>query len=293
MLVGLVGLGRMGAAIAQRLAEQGLAVIAWDRSDKATAAAAARGVRIAANARAIAAGADIALSIVSEDHGVRQVFAGPEGFLSADVAGKLFVEMSTLQPMTGRELGALVAAKGARFVESPVLGTIPSARAGKLFALAGGEPADVELARAVLDHLARRVVHMGPHGAGYAMKLAVNLGLGAYVAALAESLALGACHGLTLAQMLDVLKEAPTAAPWLAAKAPALMGEPSDVTLTVRLMRKDLTSALATGALSGLAMPLTAGALASYSAAVAGGAGDGDLAALATFLREGMVQDFG
>jgi 3-hydroxyisobutyrate dehydrogenase-like beta-hydroxyacid dehydrogenase len=92
--------------------------------------------------------------------------------------------------------------------------------------------------------------------------------------------------------MLEVLKEAPTAAPWLAAKAPALLGAEADVTLTVRLMRKDLMSAVATGARAGLAMPLTSGALAAFSAAVAGGAGAGDLAELAKFMREGMVQNF-
>ena len=86
----------------------------------------------------------------------------------------------------------------------------------------------------MLDKLARRVVHMGPHGAGYAMKLAVNLGLGAYIQALAESLALGARQGLALEQMLDVLKEAPTATGWLNAKIPVLMGAKADVKIEKR-----------------------------------------------------------
>ncbi len=81
--------------------------------------------------------------------------------------------------------------------------------------------------------------------------------------------------------MLDVLKEAPTATGWLHSKIPVLLGGPADVTLDIRTMRKDLMSAVATGALSGVPMPLSAGTLASFSAAVAGGAGDGDLADLA------------
>jgi 3-hydroxyisobutyrate dehydrogenase len=208
------------------------------------------------------------------------------------VTGKLFIEMSTLQPMTGRELAPLVEAKGARLIESPVLGTIPQVRDGKLLSLAGGHAQDVARARTVLDKLARRVVHMGPHGAGYAMKLAVNLGLGAYIQALSESFALGTKQGLTLEQMLDVLKEAPTATGWLNAKIPVLLGAKADVTLDLRTMRKDIMSAVATGALSGVPMPLSAGTLASLSAAVAGGAGDHDLAELAKFVRDKMVQDF-
>jgi len=290
MKIGLVGLGRMGSAISQRLTEQGLAVAAWDHDAKATTAAADRGIRTVASAKAVAAEGEIVVSIITEDNGVRKVFTGPNGLLEADVKGKLFIEMSTLQPMTGRELAPIVEAKGARLIESPVLGTIPSVREGKLLSLAGGRAEDVERARQVLDKLARRVVHMGPNGAGYAMKLAVNLGLGGYIQALSESLALGARQGLGLEQMLDVLKEAPTATGWLNSKIPVLLGGKDAVTLDIRTMRKDLMSAVTTGALTGVPMPLTAGALASFSAAVAGGAGSGDLAELAKFVREQMVQ---
>ena len=158
-----------------------------------------------------------------------------------------------------------------------MLGTIPSVHEGKLFSLAGGRAEDIDRARVVLDKLTRRITHMGPHGSGYAMKLAVNLGLGAYIQALSESLALGTKQGLSLDQMLDVLKEAPTATGWLHSKIPVLLGAPADVTLDIRTMRKDIMSAVATGARSGVPMPLSAGTLASFSAAVAGGAGDGDL----------------
>jgi 3-hydroxyisobutyrate dehydrogenase len=292
MKVGLVGLGRMGSAIAGRLGGQGFEIVAWDHDAKACQAAATSGLRVSASARTVAAECEIVISIITEDHGVRRLFTGPDGFLSADVTGKLFIEMSTLQPMTGRELAPPVEAKGARLIESPVLGTIPQVREGKLLSLAGGRAEDVARGRIVLDKLARRIVHLGSHGAGYAMKLAVNLGLGAYIQALSESLALGTKQGLALEQMLDVLKEAPTATAWLNSKIPVLMGGKADVTLDLRTMRKDIMSAVATGALSGVPMPLSAGTLASLSAAVAGGAGDGDLAELAKFVREQMVQNF-
>ena len=122
---------------------------------------------------------------------------------------------------------------------------------------------------------------MGPNGAGYAMKLAVNLGLGAYIQALSESLALGAKQGLTLDQMLDVLQEAPYASSWLENKIGVMKGEKPEMTLDIRTLRKDIMSAVATGALSGVPMPLSAGTLASLSAAVANGYGAGDLAELA------------
>jgi len=208
------------------------------------------------------------------------------------VRGKLFIEMSTLQPMTGRELAPLVDAAGAKLIDSPVLGTIPSVKDGKLFAMVGGKAEDLDAARPVLEKLTRKIVHMGGNGAGYAMKLAVNLGLAAFIQATGESLALGTREGLSVPQMLDVLGEAPTANGWFAAKKKLLAGEPDEVTLDLKTLRKDIMSAVATGALAGTAMPLSSGVLTSLSAAVAQGWGDKDIGELARFFREQMGQKF-
>ncbi|MFN3657174.1 MAG: NAD(P)-dependent oxidoreductase [Pseudolabrys sp.] len=292
MKIGLVGLGRMGSAIAQRLSEQGCTVRGWDVSAEATGALARAGLQVAKSPRDAMEGAEVVISIITEDKGVRRIFTGPDGFLSGDVGGKLFIEMSTLQPMTGRELAPLVEAKGARLVDSPVLGTIPQVKEGKLFALLGGRAEDVARARGVLEKLTRRIEHMGPNGAGYAMKLSVNLGLGAYIEALSESLALGSRQGLAFDQMLEVLQEAPYASNWMKSKIGVLKGEKPAMTLDIRTLRKDIMSAVATGAISGVPMPLASGTLAALSAAVANGYGGGDLAELAKFVREQMVQDF-
>jgi 3-hydroxyisobutyrate dehydrogenase len=291
MKVGLVGLGRMGRAIQARLKDSGIDVVGWDRDVLAMGKAAENGMEVAAHPRAVADGSDGAvISIITEDRGVRNVFRGKDGFLSGDMRGKLFIEMSTLQPMTGRELKPVVEAAGARLIESPVLGSIPTVLEGKLLSLAGGDPEDIDRARPILEKLTRKIVHMGPNGAGYAMKLAVNLGLAAFIQATAESLALGTREGLTIEQMLDVLGQAPTANGWLASKSGLLMGEPADITLDLKTLRKDVMSAVATGALDGTAMPLSSGVLASLSAAVAQGWGDKDIGELARFFREQMGQ---
>jgi 3-hydroxyisobutyrate dehydrogenase len=292
MKIGLVGLGRMGTAMSQRLREQGFDVVGWDMNVDRNKILADSGVRIAANPRAVASDADFVISIITEDHGVRRIFKDVDGFLAGDVKGKLFIEMSTLQPMTGRELAPLVEASGARLIEAPVLGTIPQVRDGKLLALVGGRVEDLERARPLLEKMTRRIAHMGPNGSGYAMKLAVNLGLGAYIQALSESLALGATLGLTLDQMLDILQEAPYASGWMKSKIGVIKGETPEMTLDIRTLRKDIMSAVATGALNGVPMPLSAGTLTSLSAAVANGYGSGDLAELPKFVRETMLQKF-
>jgi 3-hydroxyisobutyrate dehydrogenase len=292
MNVGIVGLGRMGSAMAERLRGQDFAVIGWDHDNAASERAKAAGLRVAANAREVAVASDIVISSITEDNGARRIFSGPDGFLQADVSGKLFIEMSTLQPMTGRELAPLVEAKGARLVEAPVLGTIPQARNGTLFAMVGGRAEDVLRARPVLEKLTRRILHMGPAGSGYAMKLAANLGLGTYVQAIAESLALGLRQGLALDAMLDALQESATASPWLKAKTGVLRGDAAEMTLDIRTLRKDIMSAVATGALSGVPTPLASGALAALSAAAASEYGSRDIAELPQFFRQALLQNF-
>jgi 3-hydroxyisobutyrate dehydrogenase-like beta-hydroxyacid dehydrogenase len=255
-------------------------------------AAAARGAKLAATPREVAATGDVVISIITEDNGVRAIYGGAGGFLSGDVSGKLFIEMSTLRPMTARELAPKVEAAGAGLIDAPVLGSIPTAREGKLVAMVGGRATDLERARPVLERLTRKVAHMGSNGAGYAMKLAVNLGFAAYIQAIGESLALGQREGLDLTQMLDVLGEAMTATTWLARKKGLLKGEPDDITLDIRTLRKDVMSALATGAMNGAGLPVAAAALASLSAAVAQGWGGKDVGELARFFREEMGQRF-
>src|SRR5580704_10167411 len=157
MKVGVVGLGRMGFAIARRLSQQGFEVLGWDGDAKARRALAEQAIPVADDARAVAEAADAVISIITEDSGVRGLFRGERGFLQAKVDGKLFIEMSTLQPMTSRELAPEVEAKGARLIDAPVLGSIPTVREGKLLALAGGRAEDVERGRTVLDKLTRHV----------------------------------------------------------------------------------------------------------------------------------------
>src|SRR6266568_1815510 len=171
--VGLVGLGRMGRAIYARLTENGCEVMAWDKDARAMKSAADHQLRLADGPRAAAAFGEFVISSITEDNGVRAIYRGQDGFLFGDVKGKLFIEMSTLQPMTGRELTPVVNAAGARMIDSPVFGTIPHVRQGKLYAMIGGTPDDLKRARPVLELLAGKIALMGPNGAGYAMKLAV------------------------------------------------------------------------------------------------------------------------
>ena len=289
MKIGLIGLGRMGSAMAGRLQQEGFTVIAWDR-DAARVHQAGNTIQAASGPAEVAEAADAILSIITEDSGVRALWHHEGGFLEAGIAGKLFIEMSTLQPATVRELAATAAAHGAGFVDSPVLGSIPTVREGKLVSLMGASEADAARADAVLRHLTARIEHMGPVGAGCAMKLVVNNMMGSYLQILTESLMLGESQGLDFERMVGVLGASINATPWFHAKKAVILGGKDDTTLDVRTLRKDILSVIATAALGGVPAPAAAAAAAGMSAAVEAGLGGRDIAELVAFWRRMLPQ---
>ena len=174
----------------------------------------------------------------------------------------------------------------------PVLGTIPQVRDGKLFALVGGRAEDLDRARPLLEKMTRRIAHMGPNGSGYAMKLAVNLGLGAYIQALSESLALGAKQGL------DARPDAGCVA---GSALREQLDEKQDRRDERRKARDDARHPyLAKGhhvcGRDGCIERRSDAAVGRdtrvISAAVANGYGSGDLGEMPKFLREAMLQNF-
>ena len=184
MRVGVAGIGKMGAAIAARLDELGETVTVWNRSP---GKAVATGLAIAESPRELARASDIVISSLFDETAVEEVYGGEEGLLEA-AAGKIFVEMSTVRPGAQRALAGAVAEAGGFFVECPVGGTTGPARSGRLLGLAGGEAADLERARPLLDKLCYRVEHMGPAGSGALAKLAINLPLLVFWQSLGEAL---------------------------------------------------------------------------------------------------------
>jgi 3-hydroxyisobutyrate dehydrogenase len=287
MQVGVIGLGRMGAALCERLHQQNIKIKAFDVDGERCEAVRSKGIQVVERPVRASESSDVVISIVTDDRAVRSVFAD---MLEADIAEKLFIQMSTVRPETIRDVARLVENRGGATLDSPVLGSIPAVREGKLLALVGGSAADLERSRVILGHLTRDVVHLGPIGAGSAVKLAVNLTMAAYLQSLAEALAITDHYEVSLDVMLGVLLEAPTSNGWLKSKLKALQGEKADISLDIDTLRKDVIDAVATGAAAGIPMPLGGGIATSLAAASANGWGTRDLAELPAFFRQFMLQ---
>jgi 3-hydroxyisobutyrate dehydrogenase len=288
MKIGILGTGRMGSAMGERLLDLGHTLTVWNRTPAKAAALVARGAGLASNPAAVAGASDIVLSVLTDAAAIDAAYAGASGALAGPVAGKLFIEMSTVRPLTQVALAARVRACAAALVECPVGGTVGPAREGRLLGLVGGLAADVARARPLLEQLCRRVEHVGDIGAGASMKLAINLPLMVYWQALGEALALARPTGLSPERLLDILSDTSGAPTALKLRAPAVVAALSGVRtrgahFDIDSIRKDLRTMIDEAQSLGYALPTAGAALATFDAAAADGMGSGDGTELAAW----------
>ncbi len=271
----------MGAAIVQRLIDQGHTVRVWNRTREKAAALESKGAKLAATPAALAASSEVVITIMTNAEAIDAVYDGPDGLLAGDVKGKLFIEMSTVRPETQKSLAMKVKGKGGAIVECPVGGTIMPAREGKLFGFAGGDEADFARAKPLLEQMCRRVEYIGPSGAGAAMKLAINLPLLVYWQSCGEALSIIRSLGLPPERIVDIFADTSGGPNVLKARGPALAkalkGESTGpITFNIDSIRKDLATMIEEAQALGYDTPVTKQALASFDKAAAEGHGDGD-----------------
>ena len=271
----------MGRAFATKIAAGGETVTVWNRTPGR-----AEGLAKAATPMDLVAAADIVLTSLTDDAAVEAVY---DSLLSGPVAGRLFVEMSTIRPETVRGIAARVEAAGARLIDAPVAGGPAVVAAAQSLAFVGGAPEDIDRARPVLASFCRKIAPMGPVGSGTVMKLVANLPIGVYFQALAEGLALGQSHGLDLEAMLGVMLDSPGALAALPRKVPAILGEGGDVPFDIAGVRKDLLAMTAACHRAGVPTPAATGALSAYAGATAAGWGAKDFATIIRFWAEAVA----
>jgi 3-hydroxyisobutyrate dehydrogenase len=285
MKVGIAGTGRMGAAMAQRLMSLGHELTVWNRTPEKTRELAAAGAAVAPTPATLAEKVEVILTILTDDKAIDALYTGSQGLLAGKVAGKLFIEMSTVRPEVEVALAGKVEAKGAALVECPVGGTTGPAREGKLFGFAGGEDAAVARARPLLEQLCRRVEHVGPAGAGARMKLAVNLPLYVYWQALGEALLL--CRSLKLdpERLISIFSDTSGASNVIKMRGSSVVAHlagasAGPATMHVDLVCKDLRTMIEEGRALGGTLPAAEAALKCFEDAARKGLGGADQSVL-------------
>ena len=288
--VGFAGLGRMGVPMAARIAGHGFPLTVWNRTPGRSGPLAGPGVRVAGSLRELASGSSIVITMLSDGAAALAVWAGPGGLLEACRPGSIGIDMSTTGPQAAREIGVRAARAGVRFLDAPVSGSVALAEQGRLTTLVGGEPDVLAKALPVLAAMTAKQLHLGPQGAGAAMKLAVNIMIGCVNQAVAEGLALTAEAAIDPRDAYEAFLASAVSSPFLRYKRDAYLS-PGDepVSFTTALMAKDLQLALDIAEAAELTLALTATVKDSLDGATAAGFGDADFACLARLLRSGRA----
>ena len=288
MKIGVAGLGAMGAAIAARLIEVGHEVTVWNRTDEKAKLLADAGAKAVGSPAEVAAASEAVITILTDGKAIDDVYSGPNGLLSGDVKGKLFIEMSTVAPRVETDLAPKVRSKGAAMVECPVGGSTAPARNGQLLGLLGAEPADAKRALPILEQLCRKVEHCGPVGTGAAIKLSINLPLMVAWQAYGEAFAIARSVGWEPRRLLDLFVESNGANNALKMRADMIVKmfeakDPGPTTFSIANGVKDLRTMIATGEALGADMRVTKAALTGFEDATQHGIGGGDGAQMTVY----------
>lgn len=283
----VIGVGRMGGAMARRFAEAGHKLFLWNRDvSKAEKVADGIGAQVAPTAAAAAAAADVVLTSLADDAAVRSVYLDESGVAAGIEPDSIAVETSTVAPETIHEVGEAVDATGAGFVESPVSGSVATVESGSLTVMAAGDEDRIARVEPVLAAIAKRVVHVGARGNGAATKLAVNGLVHGLNVALSEALVLAEKSGVDRRVAYEVFASGAGGAPFVQYKREAYENpEQAPVAFSLDLVAKDLELITALGGRVGAPMAQAERTLEIVRRAIASGMGDRDLSAVAVFLR--------
>jgi 3-hydroxyisobutyrate dehydrogenase len=280
--IGWAGLGNMGTPMVINLLKAGFSVQVYNRTRDKEKDVLEAGAVSAGGLAQLAADNDIILVMVSDDDAAKQIFTAPDGLLSGEITGKLFINVSTIAPQTSRFLDEHCQKHGAVFMEAPVSGSVKPAQDGTLIMLAGGTEEALEKAKPVLDVLGKLTMHTGPVGAGAAAKLAINYLLGLNVQGLAETVLFAKANGVKTEDMLTIINEGAIGNGITKLKSTAILKEDFTPAFALKHLVKDLRLAKE----QGLAFPLSSPLYNSFKDAQDAGLGEDDAMAIYKHLNQ-------
>ena len=286
MRVGFVGLGTMGGAMAANVARAGLAVTAWNRTPGRAEHLGALGVTFAASPAAVAAASDLVVTIVSDTPDVDAVLFGESGVAAGAAPGTLVVDMSTIAPSATRDFATRLAERGVAMLDAPVSGGSEGAKKGTLTIFVGGEAADLERARPVLAAMGTTITHVGPVGAGQAVKAVNQVILAGTYLGVAEGIVLAIKAGLDVEQVVGALSGGAAQSWVLANRSGRMLDNEYPLGFRVALHHKDLGIALQLARETGTSLPISALCEQIEAGLIGKGHADDDMSAVARAIRE-------
>eukprot|EP00405_Crypthecodinium_cohnii_P019196 CAMPEP_0206466240 /NCGR_PEP_ID=MMETSP0324_2-20121206/28337_1 /ASSEMBLY_ACC=CAM_ASM_000836 /TAXON_ID=2866 /ORGANISM="Crypthecodinium cohnii, Strain Seligo" /LENGTH=289 /DNA_ID=CAMNT_0053939311 /DNA_START=86 /DNA_END=955 /DNA_ORIENTATION=+ len=278
--IGYLGMGIMGSAMANRLIDAGFDVTLWNRTKSRCDELAKKGAKVADTAQEVIEKCDIVFACTSDPESARKVVFGEQGVLAGISPGKKFVDMSTVDEETSKDIGAAIKAKGGLFVEAPVSGSKVPAINGQLVILTAGDESLKEEAQPCFDVMGKKTFFLGDVGAGARMKLVVNMVMAMNMEALSEGLALGSKAGLKGTDVMAVLEEGALKSPMYSLKGPKVLEGDFAPHFPLKHQQKDVRLAIDLGQKVGQPLPVASAANEVFKQALFAGHGDDDMSAV-------------
>jgi len=274
---GIIGLGRMGRAIARRLADKGLDVKGWNRSALTKEKSRNLGIPVLAGIEDLAEASDILILSLFDDAAVSEVL---ERLGKLNLSGKLIVDTSTVGPETLRSFSQGIGRAGGSVIDAPISGGPETVLAGTAGLYIGGDAEDVVRFQPLAELISNHIVHVGDLGSGTTAKIVNNMMLLGYWQCLKEAIQVGKKSGLSAGQILEILSSSPSANAMLSTRLPVILGESDAVGFTVSGVAKDGALLASVSRQLGVPAPAIEAGLASFRDAEARGYGEADLAVM-------------
>ncbi|PZR75286.1 MAG: 2-hydroxy-3-oxopropionate reductase [Chthoniobacterales bacterium] len=283
MNIGFVGVGRMGANMARRLAQCGCQVTAVYDVNRAAATALASELSCAACQQLsdVTAQADVIVTVVSDDDAMREIFAESGDSLLVNARGKLFINCATITPAVHVEVERLAGKVGAHTLEACMASSITQARDGTLYLMCGGSEEAFRGAQPILEKLAKSVRFIGGSGEAAKVKALVNMVMNINTAGLAEGLGLGDALGLDLTMLREVFSETGAASRVLQTDGEDMQNREHSVFFSAAHAAKDSGIALDLANEVGLDLPLARATKQQYEVMIEEGLDDIDKSGIA------------
>jgi 3-hydroxyisobutyrate dehydrogenase len=290
--IGFVGLGRMGANMARRLNDCGFTVSAlYDLHPAATAALATELHAPACRSLAeVTAASDVVITVVTDDHAMRRIFASTGDSLLTGAAGRTFINCATVSPAVHLEVEAAAEKEGAHTLEGCMASSITQAREGSLYLMVGGKAQVFESVRPILEKLSTNMRYVGASGEAAKVKALVNMVMNSNTAALAEGLGLAAALKLDLGMIREVFSQTGAASRVLATDGEDMQNRDHACYFSAAHAAKDSGIALELANTAGLRLPLATATKEQYDRMGAMGLGELDKSGIAELTFPGRGQ---
>jgi 3-hydroxyisobutyrate dehydrogenase len=276
----------MGKPMVENLLKKDFAVTVWNRTPSRMEPLVALGAHAAATAREAAAASDILITIISDPPAVEQVLWGADGVLAGLRRGSILVDSSTVTPELARRAAASCAERGVEYLDAPVTGGTWGAEKGELVIMVGGPAETLTRVEPVFAAIAKRWFHLGPHGAGQTVKLAMNLLQAIELDALAEAMALASAGGVPREKLVEVMQSSMARAPLFDVKAPLLLSRNYPPSFPLRLMTKDVRLAMDLANQLGVTLPAGTAIKEVFGSVLQSATEDVDFAAIGRFYEK-------